>query len=83
MNRVKGLCIALVLSVAANILVCAALIAERSSDVVRVTVWDDEVLPTVRALQPVVGKVAYAYPVNNTETKWRVVIDDKSEVITK
>lgn len=61
------------------IVTIASLINERSKDIVRVTVWNDELPEAVPVLQGITGKVAYAYPVNSDGTRWRLVIDDRSE----
>lgn len=73
---VCNLCIGLVL-----ILSVATVIQERSKDIVRLTVNEDKLLDTVGKSQILTGKYAYAYPANPEETKWVVVVDDKSEPI--
>lgn len=62
------------------IMTFAMLVKERSKDVVRVTVTDAEVRRSALELQRITGKVAYAYPVGDSnEPLWRITIDDKSE----
>lgn len=61
-----------------------ALIEERSSEVVRITVTDAELLSAAQQLQGITGRIAYAEPIDGEEdvaTLWRIVIDSRSEVI--
>lgn len=66
-------------------LTCAALVQERSQDIVRVTVSSDELLPTVGKLQLATKRVANAIPLDGEEddprTHWRITINKQSPVI--
>ena len=64
-----------------SVLLIAALIQERSTDIVRVTVSDKEMLRTVGDVQLLTHKYARAYPLDGDylhSTKWRVVVDRNS-----
>lgn len=61
------------------IVTVSSLIQERSKDIVRVTVDEDNLLKTVGELQLATGKVAYAYSADDTGKRWRIVIDERSE----
>lgn len=68
------------------IVTASTLIAERSSDIVRLTVSSDQLLSTVEEAQVITGKYARAFPIDGEEddpsTRWRIVIDKNSRLLS-